>query len=152
MTTDPRHVAHVNVASLKYPADDPRVKPFFDGVPEMNALAERSSGFVWRLDDAEEEARAPEIFDEPNLLVALSVWESVEALEQFVYRSAHGGFVRQRTDWFKPRNGANKALWWIQAGQRPTLVEASHRLEWLTLNGPGDVAFGFSEGRREEQQ
>ena len=149
MTT--QHLAHVNVATLKHPKGDPRVQPFFDAVPEINALAESSPGFVWRLTDEAEEARAPGIFGEDNLAIALSVWESVAALEAFVYRSAHGGFLRQRAEWFVPRATANKALWWVPVGTEPTIVEAKHRLQWLTLNGPGDVAFDFSTGRRLEQ-
>ncbi|MEL7312690.1 MAG: DUF3291 domain-containing protein [Pseudomonadota bacterium] len=146
-----RCVAHVNVATLKYVKDDPRAQPFFDAVPEINALAERSEGFVWRLDDEAEEARAAQVFGEPGLLIALSVWTSVSALQQFVYRSAHGGYLRQRASWFVPRNSANKALWWIEPGVLPTIDEARHRLDWLTRNGPGEVAFDFSTGTLQEK-
>ncbi len=139
-----RRVAHVNVATLKYAADDERMQPFFAAVPAMNALAEASPGFVWRLTDADEEARAPALFGEPNMIIALSVWQSIDALRDFVYRSEHGDYLRQRTSYFRPRATANKALWWIEPGTLPTILEAKHRLDWLTLHGPGDVAFGFN--------
>lgn len=144
------HVAHVNVATLKYPATDPRMRPFFDAVPGINALAESSPGFIWRLDDADEEARAAELFGEPNMIIALSVWESVEALRAFVYRSQHGDYLRQRAQFFTPRREANKALWWIEPGTLPTILEAKHRLDWLTRNGPGEIAFGFNMTEKRE--
>ena len=147
-----KFVAHVNVATPRFPRGDARIQPFFDGVAAINALAEASPGFVWRLDAADEEAKAEVLFGEPGLVIALSVWESVQALEAFVYRSAHGEYLRQRASWFLPRSGANKALWWVALDTRPTITEAQHRLEWLTLNGPGDVAFGFSQGRRQETE
>ena len=139
-----QHIAHVNVVRFKYPIDDQRLKPFFDAVPTVNALAERSPGFVWRLSDPDEDARAPEVFGEPNMAIALSVWSSLDALKTFVYRSVHADYLRQRSDWFLPARGANKALWHIAPGARPTILEAKHRLEWLTLNGPGEFAFGFA--------
>lgn len=145
-----RQLAHVNVASMRWDADDPRMKGFFDNVPEINTLAESSPGFVWRLTDAEEEARAAVLFGEPRLVIALSVWESLEALQHFVYRSAHGGYLRQRARWFHPRQGPNKALWWVEAGVRPTVLDAKHRLEWLAINGPGEFAFGFSKRQAQE--
>ncbi len=145
-----RQLAHVNIATMRWAPDDPRMKGFFDAVPAMNALAESSPGFVWRLTDAEEEARAAELFGEPHLLISISVWDSLEALQQFVYKSAHGGYLRQRADWFKPRQGPNKALWWVEAGTHPTALDAKHRLDWLAINGPGEFAFGFSKRPSQE--
>lgn len=147
-----RQLAHVNVATMRWDADDPRMKGFFDAVPRINALAESSPGFVWRLADAGEEARAAALFGDPRLVIALSVWEHLDALQQFVYRSAHGGYVRQRASWFQPRQGPNKALWWVDAGARPTVLDAKHRLDWLAQNGPGDIAFGFSGPPRQERR
>ncbi|MFK8054384.1 MAG: DUF3291 domain-containing protein [Woeseiaceae bacterium] len=143
MTT--RFVAHVNVATLRHPKGHPDVQPFFDAVPRINQLAEQTPGFVWRETRDDEEAKAAKLFGEPNLAIALSVWTDIASLTQFVYRSAHSDFLRQRTSWFTPRSSANKALWWIEPDHRPTVVEAKHRLDWLTLNGSGEVAFGFSE-------
>lgn len=105
-----QHVAHVNVTTPKYAADDPRMNGFFDNVPRINALAESSPGFVWRLSDPAEEAKAPDVFGEPGLLIALSVWADLQSLHDFVYKSAHLGFLQQKTDWFQPRQTANKAL------------------------------------------
>ncbi|MEO0575044.1 MAG: DUF3291 domain-containing protein [Pseudomonadota bacterium] len=140
-----QHIAHVNIATLRHAKGDARVQPFFDAVPKINALAERSPGFVWRLTDEAEEAKASALFGEANLAIAISVWENVDALREFVYASAHGGFLRQRGDWFVPRSAANKALWWVEPGTQPTVLEAKHRLDWLNKNGAGDIAFGFSQ-------
>lgn len=143
-----RQLAHVNVAVLKYPHGDSRVQPFFDAVPQINALAEASPGFVWRETDAGEEARAAALFGEPNLAIALSVWRDIESLYQFVYRSMHARFLRRRADWFVPTWSVNKALWWVPVGHRPGMVEAKHRLDWLSKHGSGEIAFGFSEQGR----
>ncbi|MEM7765252.1 MAG: DUF3291 domain-containing protein [Pseudomonadota bacterium] len=139
-----QHIAHVNVAVFRYPPGDPRVQPFFDAVPRINAMAEGSPGFVWRETRDEEEARAADLFGVPNLAIALSVWEDVESLRNFVYRSAHADFLRQRTDWFGPWDGPNKALWFVDQGHQPSVEEAKHRLNWLHHHGDGDVAFGFA--------
>lgn len=146
-----KHVAHVNVAKLKHPKGHRDVQTFFDAVPAINALAESSSGFVWRETRDEEEAKAAILFGEPNLVIALSVWTDIESLQAFVYESAHGGFLKQRMDWFVPRAGPNKALWWVEPGFRPTFGEAKHRLDWLSLNGSGDIAFGFNEQYRKKE-
>ena len=147
-----RRLAHVNVATMRWDAGDPRMRPFFDAAPAVSAIAQSSPGFVWQLDDADEEARAAELFGEPRLVIAMSVWRDLAALRGFVYRSAHGGFVRRRGEWFVPMTGATKALWWLDGDSMPTVVDAKHRLDWLTRNGPGDVAFGFSGPPQKEQR
>ncbi|MEM9173551.1 MAG: DUF3291 domain-containing protein, partial [Pseudomonadota bacterium] len=139
-----------NVATPRYPSDDPRIKPFFDGVPAINALAERTPGFVWRLSDPDEEAKAADVFGEPGLIIALSVWQDMASLREFVYRSDHLSYLRQRTQWFQPRMRANKALWWIDAGVRPSILEARHRLDYLTQHGASDIAFGFNDAFQKE--
>ena len=43
------HLAEVNIGKFRYPTTDPRMAEFMDNLDRINALAERSPGFVWRL-------------------------------------------------------------------------------------------------------
>jgi hypothetical protein len=108
---------------------------FHAQVPAMNALAEASPGFVWRLADDG---------GDPLLLENLSVWESVEALREFAYKSAHAGVFRDRARWFEKPTRPHQVLWWIPAGHHPSLVEARAKLELLRASGPTPAAFTFA--------
>lgn len=134
-------LAQINVARLNAPLDDPRVADFRNGIDAMNALAEGSPGFVWR-------GKGEGFDSEPGgdpLLVNVSVWESVEALAAFAYRTDHRHFVRRRHEWFEPAAEAYMALWWVPAGLHPTLKDASERLDHLRRHGPSPHAFTFAE-------
>jgi len=107
-------------------------------ITEINRLAEASPGFVWRWTDAD---NGP--FNAPDLLFNLSVWESVDALRSYVYRSPHVELFRNRADWFLPSSGPTLALWWVPAGHQPTPHESKERLDHLAENGATAYAFDF---------
>jgi hypothetical protein len=109
----------------------------------VNALADRSPGFVWRLQTEDGNATAIRPFADERMAINMSVWESFEALQQFVYRSAHVGPLRDRKQWFEPIEGPILALWWIPAGHVPTVAEALERLQHLGAHGPVPYAFTF---------
>jgi hypothetical protein len=109
----------------------------------LNALADRSPGFVWRLQTEDGNALAIRPFADERMAINMSVWESLEALQQFVYRSAHVGPLRDRKEWFEPIEGPILVLWWIPAGYVPTVAEALERLQRLKQNGPSPDAFTF---------
>ena len=137
------HLAQVNVAIAKYSYDDPRFAGFVDNLDRVYALAESTPGFVWRhvkIDD-DEEVRA--VFGEPDIIFNMSIWESKEALSDFVYKSDHVDILRQRAEWFIPQNRPTMALWWQKAGTIPTFLQARHRLEVLAQSGPTEDAFTF---------
>ncbi len=138
-----QHLAQCNVATMVAAADDPVMKGFFDRLEELNALADRSPGFVWRLQSEDGDATAVRVFDNPRILFNLSVWESAEALEAFVYRSDHVTAVRSRTAWFEPATRSPLVLWWIPVGHLPDVEEARQRLEILWQYGPRPDAFTF---------
>lgn len=129
-----RHLAQFNVAQARWAADRPEMAEFCAQVPAVNAAAEASSGFVWR---------STEESGEPLMLVNLSVWASIEALREFVYKSAHVGVFRDRERWFEKPTQAGQVLWWIPAGHRPGYTEGWARLERLRAEGPGPEAFTF---------
>ena len=143
----PAHLlANFNVARMRFERlEDPGMHGFASRLAEINAAAEDSPGFVWRLQTDEGDATAIRPYEDDRILINLSLWESVEALEQFVYRTAHGDLVRQGRNWFERTADATLVLWWIPAGEHPTLADAVERLDRLRREGPSADAFTFAE-------
>lgn len=137
------HLAQLNIASMKAPLEDPLMSGFVEQLDKINALAEDSPGFVWRLQTEEGDATSLRAFDNPDILVNMSVWESVEALHNYVYRSAHLEVLRDKKLWFETMKDAHMVLWWIPAGYIPGVEQAKQRLQLLSENGPGPAAFSF---------
>ncbi|MBQ1024732.1 DUF3291 domain-containing protein [Micromonospora sp. C95] len=137
------HLAQLNIARLRAPLDSPEIADFVAQLPEINALAERSPGYVWRLQDVSGDATALRPFG-PDIIVNLTVWQSVESLRAFVYRTAHLEPMRRRREWFVPLDRPHLVLWWIPAGVLPTITEAADRLE-LLHDGPSPEAFTLRE-------
>jgi hypothetical protein len=138
-----RHLAQFNIARARYPLDDPRMREFVDNVDRVNALANGIEGFVWRLADASGHAMNIRVYDDPAILPNLTVWESVEALERFVWQTVHRRFYGRREQWFAPLDGPPLVLWWIPEGHRPTMEEGAERLDHLKAHGSSDDAFGW---------
>jgi Domain of unknown function (DUF3291) len=135
------HLAQLNVGHLVASEGDPQVAGFFAELDRINAIADVAPGFVWRLVDEDgDDATGLRLFDDQTL-VNLSVWETVETLYAFTYRSAHLELLRRRREWFRPLTDALAVLWWIPAGTIPTLDEAGRRLEVLRAQGPTAEAF-----------
>ncbi|MEU8120761.1 DUF3291 domain-containing protein [Spirillospora sp. NPDC049024] len=138
------HLAQFNVGTLRHPLDDPRMADFMALVEPVNALADATPGFVWRLvEEGEEDATGMRPAGE-NVIVNFSVWESAEALWDFVYRSGHLETMRRRREWFQRHVEAHLVLWWVPAGHIPTVGEALERLALLRENGPSPRAFTFT--------
>jgi len=136
-------LAQINVGQLVAPSGDPRVQPFFDALDRINALAESSPGFIWRLKS--ESGNATDILptQDPLFIVNMSVWSDADALFNFVYRTAHTPVMAQRKQYFARFEGAYQALWWIPAGHRPSVDEGLSRLWRLDRYGPTSDAFTF---------
>ena len=139
------HLAQVNIATGRAPLDDPLMAGFMAQLEPLNALADSMPGFVWRLQTDDGDATAIKAFNNPLILFNLTVWESVEALEAYVYKSDHLGAVKDRLQWFERPKKAPFALWWIEAGHLPTVDEAKSRLECLWANGATPEAFTFRQ-------
>ena len=137
------HIAQINVARVRAPIDSPELAEFVAALEPVNALADGTPGFVWRLQTEDGDATAIRPFDDDTILVNMSVWESVEALDAFVYRSDHRAYLRRRREWFERVEGPVVALWWVEAGDIPTVAEAKERLEVLDNRGPTPEAFTF---------
>lgn len=139
------HIAQVNIARMLAPLDDPSMAGFVDQLVRINALADASPGFVWRLAD-ESGGAATDIraFEDERILVNMSVWESIEALHEFSYRGHHAGLLRDRGRWFEA-SSTRLALWWVAAGALPSVDDAKRKLDLLEANGPTPDVFTFKQ-------
>src|SRR5262245_227275 len=135
-------LAQLNVALMKEPLTSPTMADFVNNLDRINALAESSPGYVWRLQTEEGDATALRPLGD-DTLVNVSVWKDVESLNNYVYRSAHVEIMRRRKEWFDKMREAYVVLWWIPRGHRPTVTEAIARLELLRAKGPTQEAFTF---------
>ena len=142
MSTD-WHLAQINIGKLVAPHGDPRVQPFFDALDRVNALADASPGFVWRLQDDSGNAMGISYSPDPMLAVNMSVWRDADALFEFVYRSSHTPVMARRRDFFQKFDGTFQALWWLPAGEFPTVSDGLSRLWLLDRFGPCPQAFTF---------
>ena len=136
-------LAQANVARMRASIDDPIMAEFVASLDPINALADTSPGFVWRYETPEGDTTEAEVFEDELILFNMSVWESVEALEAFAYRSNHIDAVRRRAEWFERPEKSPLVLWWIEAGHVPTVHEARQRFDRLWNNGPSIDAFTF---------
>ena len=139
------HLAQANVARMRAALDDPVMEGFRSQLDRINAIADRSPGFVWRLQTSAGNATAIRAYDDDRILFNMSVWESLEALHQYVYRSDHVGPLRNRREWFQSYEGPVLVLWWIPAGHIPTVEEAKQKLQVLAARGPTPEAFTFRD-------
>ncbi|MEM8797191.1 MAG: DUF3291 domain-containing protein [Pseudomonadota bacterium] len=137
------HIAQLNIGRTRYDLEDPRIADFVNNLDRVNALAERSPGFVWRLKDDANNATAFRFPGDGETLVNMSVWESAEALEHYVWNTVHKQFYRRKGEWFQPMGENHFVMWPIKPGHLPTLEEAAERLDHLNKHGSTDFAFGW---------
>ena len=137
------HLAQLNVGIIKAPLESPVMADFVNNLDRINALAEASPGFVWRLQTEEGNATALRPTEDENFLVNMSVWEDADSLSQFVFKSAHVEIMRRRREWFERMVDAYLVLWWVPKGHVPTVDEALAKLARLREHGPSPEAFTF---------
>ena len=137
------HVAQINIGRMRGPLDSEIMAGFVAQIETINALADQSPGFVWRLQGSGGDATSLRPYDDTAILVNMSVWESLDTLRNYVYRSAHTNVMRDRRAWFERFEGMYYALWWVPAGRHPTVAEAKSRLDHLREHGESPYAFTF---------
>jgi len=137
------HLAQINIGRILAPIDDPLMADFVAQLAPVNALADQSPGFVWRLQTESGDATSIKVYDDDMIIVNLTVWESVESLRDFAYKSAHAGVLRDRKRWFEKFDGPYYALWWVPVGHIPSTEEGKERLDYLREHGATAHAFSF---------
>ena len=143
MSASRYQLAQFNIARLRAPLTDPAMAAFVENLQPINALADRSPGFVWRFQTEQGDATAERPYEDDRIIINFSIWEDLQALRQFVYQGAHAGILKRRREWFETLTDAYVALWWVPADHRPTVAEAIARLDHLKQHGPSPEAFTF---------
>ncbi len=146
MRKERHHLAELNVGRLVAPVDDPKVAEFMANLDRINGLGKRMPGFVWMMEGSGEPGTGNtenNIGDDPQYVANLTVWDSVEALDTFVWKTVHRQFYDRRAEWFEVLGEMHFVMWWVPAGHRPTLDEALERLDDLRENGASERAFGW---------
>ena len=139
------YLAQINIALMKAPLDNPIMAEFADALDEINQVAEASAGFVWRLKTSSGNATDIRAYSDPKMLVNISVWQSVEQLKVYVYKSLHGDFFIRRRKWFEKYQSEHFAMWWIPSEHLPTVEEGLAKLEYLALHGDSPESFTFAK-------
>jgi len=137
------HIAQINIAKCRASLDDPLMQEFVDNLEPINAIADASPGFVWRLQDEGGDATSFQLFADPLIISNLSVWESIVALNACMFKTHHIKFLQRRGEWFEKPDQASHVLWRIEPGHIPTLDEARAQLEYLRANGESEYAFSI---------
>jgi len=137
------HIAQLNVGRAVDVLDGPRMAGFIGALDRVNAIAERSPGFVWRLQSDAGNATDIKLTDDPLFIINLSVWETQADLERFVWQTVHKRFYDQKAKWFEPHADAHFVMWWVAAGHRPSAQEALVKLDALRADGPSPDIFGW---------
>ncbi|MFD5061607.1 MULTISPECIES: DUF3291 domain-containing protein [unclassified Streptomyces] len=147
LAPQPGHeLAQVNVARLRFPLDSPELKDFVDALDPVNAVADRATGFIWRLRSETGNATDIPVFGDSWLIVNMSVWRDTDALTAFMYQGQHRELLARRREWFERVAEAMTALWWVPTGERPTVQDAEERLRHLREHGPTERAFTLRTG------
>ena len=138
------HIAQFNIGRARYALDDPQMSDFMGALAAINALAERTPGFVWRLkDDTGEGSTGVKITEDPRDIVNMTVWETPEALEHFTWNKAHARIYNRRASWFEPHATPSFVMWPIEIGTTPTPSEGLARLAHLNAHGSTDYAYAW---------
>tara|TARA_R110002124_G_scaffold25777_12_gene93002 strand:+ start:122 stop:613 length:492 start_codon:yes stop_codon:yes gene_type:complete len=142
------HLAQLNVARLVAAKDDARVADFMNNLDRINGLGKRMPGFVWLLEgESGPDMGATELvvdINDPLMMPNLSVWETVDALQTFVFDTLHKQFMNRKAEWFEVLEKMYLVMWWVPIGHKPSLPEAVAKLDYLNTNGDSDQAFGWS--------
>lgn len=138
------HLAQINIAKAKSTMDSDIMKGFVDRLDEINHLADKSPGFVWRLKEGES-AITISAYENPAIIVNMSVWEDLDSLKNYVYKSVHIQLLKEKKSWFYKMDSAHQALWWIPASHIPSVLEGKERLKFFQEHGATEFAFNFAE-------
>jgi hypothetical protein len=141
----PYHIAQINIGRLVAPIEDPRIAGFVAQLDPINSLADTTPGFVWRLQSSSGNATDVTYNEDSSVMVNMSVWESIEALREYAYKSKHVAVFRERAKWFQKMDQPSYCLWWVTAGHVPTVAEGRERLEHYQRHGASPLSFWFSQ-------
>ena len=137
------HLAQLNIGKTRFDLESDEMAEFVNNLEPINAIAESSPGYIWRLKDDSGDATNIEVENNPDLIVNMSLWDNVESLKNFMFKTHHIDFLKRKKEWFVPTTEASYVLWWVQEGHIPTVQEAMEKLEYLRQKGETPEAFSF---------
>jgi len=135
------HLAQLNIANAVASMESSEMAGFVARLDEIHDLADNSDGFIWRWESGSIDSSVVDVFGDPQLLVNLSVWKSVEALKHFVYKTIHIELIRDKAAWVDKMPDMHQVVWWVPEGHIPSVAEAKQKLDYLRKNGPSEAAF-----------
>jgi len=138
------HLAQINIAQAKDGMESSTMQGFVNRLDEINALADQSPGFVWRLQTDDGDATSIQVYDNPLIIVNMSVWDNIASLKHFVYKTVHVELIKDRDAWFDKMPEMHQALWWVPAGHVPSVQEGQEKLKLLQEHGATKKAFTFA--------
>ncbi|WP_025740394.1 DUF3291 domain-containing protein [Aquimarina pacifica] len=147
MNTTIFHLAQFNIIKLKDDLNSPIIKEFRDFLAPVNQLAEESPGFVWRLkdDEGENATHVDTPYEDKLIFVNLSTWTDYESLKSYSYNTVHSYFLKNRNKWGTKMQGHQAVLWWIPAGENPSVIQGKEKLDLLNNLGPSSTSFSMSQ-------
>lgn len=138
------HLAQLNIANAVASMDSPEMAGFVARLDEIHELSDNADGFIWRWESGSVDSSVVDIFGDPRLLVNLSLWESVESLKHFVYKTVHVELIRDREAWFDKMPEMHQVVWWVPEGHIPSVTEAKQKLDTLRADGPSEAGFSMA--------
>jgi hypothetical protein len=139
-------LAEINIARMKgVTIGDPVMKEFVDNLDKVNEIAENSDGFVWRLKEQDNNATNLNPYNDEQIIVNFSIWDSIETLEHYMYKTFHSEFLKRRKEWFQTFGQVSTAMWWVKKGEVPDITEAMEKLDYLQKNGASEIVFNFRQ-------
>ena len=139
------HLAQFNIAKMKGLINSPVMKEFNDNLPVINAIADNADGFIWRLQEENGDATGFNPYDDPYLLVNMSVWADFECLKDYIMKTGHIEFLKRRYEWFEKIETPNHVMWYVEQDHTPSLEEAKERLAYITKHGDTPHAFSIRQ-------
>jgi len=139
------HLAQINIANAKADKTSDVMRGFVERLDEIHQLADDALGFIWRLETEDGDDASVSVFNDPLLLINITVWKDIDSLRHFVYKTTHKELIRDRGEWFDNMPKMHQALWWIPEGHIPTLQEAKDKLDLIRRDGPTNSAFSFAK-------
>lgn len=139
------HLAQLNIADAKADSLSEIMQGFYNRIEEIHELAEKSPGYIWRYQDEEGDDVAERVFGNPLMLINLTLWQDIESLRHFVYKTAHKELIQGRKAWFKDMPDMHQVLWWVPEGHIPSVQESKDKLNLLREHGPTKNAFSFAK-------
>jgi len=139
------HLAQINIAQAKQAMESPIMSGFVKRLDEINLLAEKSPGFVWRLQTEEGDATGIKAYDDQQMVINLTVWQDIDSLKHYVYQSAHIELIQDRKRWFSKMESMQLALWWVPIGHIPSIEEGKNKLDLLQSDGVSERVFTFAK-------